>query len=387
MTLPRVAVTKRAVERLESGHLWIYRSDIEQAGGAQGGNIVRVTDKRGTFLGLAFYSSLSQIAIRVFSREDRNPDEVLGERIDLAVALRDRAFPGASAVRLVHGEGDLLPGLVVDRYGDALSIQTLTAATDQRKAWIVERLVARTGAKTVVERNDVPSRRHEGLEQTKGVLLGSLSGPVEYKEGEIRLTADLIEGQKTGAFLDQRENHVMAGDLAHGRALDCFSYHGGFALQLARKATSVVAVESSDKASLQIAENAKRNGLANVETLTANAFDVLRAKSDAREKFDTVVLDPPAFTKSRESLGGALRGYKEINLRAMSLLKPGGLLVTASCSFHVDEQTFIETVQDAARDARRSLQLLEKRGAGRDHPELIGVPETRYLKCLFLRVL
>jgi 23S rRNA (cytosine1962-C5)-methyltransferase len=290
-------------------------------------------------------------------------------------------------VRLVHGEGDLLPGLVVDRYGDALSLQTLTGATEQRSELIIRTLVELTGAKVVVLRNDVSARKHEGLPIEKKVVLGQLDGPVTYQEGRITLTADLMEGQKTGAFLDQRENHIIAGELAHGRALDCFSYMGGFALQLALKAESVVAVDSSEHAVSLIAANAARNGLTNVEPLAINAFDYLRARVEAKESFDTVVLDPPAFTKSRDAIEAAMRGYKEINLRAMRLLRPGGLLVSASCSYHVDEAMFAEMLLAASRDAGRPMQLVEKRGAGRDHPELVGAPETKYLKCFFLRAL
>lgn len=385
--LPLVTVSLKGVRRLVDGHLWIYRTDIEKTVGARPGDAVRVVDPRGAFVGVALWSSRSAIALRMLSRENRPVDELLQERLALAVELRKRIYPDADAIRLVHGEGDLLPGLVVDRYGDALSIQTLTEATDRRKNWFVERLKGLTGATVVVERNDVPARRHDGLEQTKGVLSGTLDGPVAYHEGDIELTADLIEGQKTGAFLDQRENHVLAGELASGRALDCFSYHGGFALQLARRAKQVTAVESSDKASEQIRANAKRNRLDNVDTVLANAFDYLRAQSDAGERYDTIVLDPPAFTKSKDSIPGALRGYKEINLRALSMLKPGGLLVSASCSYHIDEDAFATMLMSAARDAGRSLQLLEKRGAGRDHPVLMGVPETRYLKCFFVRAL
>lgn len=385
--LPLVTVTPKGLRRLVDGHLWIYRTDIQKTVGVQPGDAVRVVDPRGAFVGIALYSSRSAIALRFLSRENRPVEELLLERLRLAVQLRERQYPGVDAIRLVHGEGDLLPGLVVDRYGHALSIQTLTEATDRRKEWFVDRLMELTGATVVVERNDVPARRHDGLDSVKGILRGELSGPINYHEGDIQLSADLVEGQKTGAFLDQRENHILAGWLAHGRALDCFSYHGGFALQLARHAEHVTAVESSEPAAEQIQANARLNGLGNVDTVMANAFDYLRSQADAGERFDTIVLDPPAFTKSKDSIPGALRGYKEINLRAMSMLKPGGLLVSASCSYHIDEGAFGTMLMSAARDAGRFLQLLEKRGAGRDHPVLMGVPETQYLKCFFVRVL
>jgi 23S rRNA (cytosine1962-C5)-methyltransferase len=384
---PTITVLKRGVTRLEGGHLWIYRSDIRPAPAVPGGAAVRAVDEKGRPVGTAFYSAQSQIALRFLSHDDRPAEELLAERLKLAVELRERMFPGVDAVRLVHGEGDWLPGLVVDRYRTALSIQVLTEAMAQRQSWLVERLIQLTGATCVVARNDVTARKHEGLPQTKEVLFGTLPGPIEYREGTITLIADLMEGQKTGAFLDQRENHVLAGDLAWGRALDCFSYNGGFALQLARKAEHVIAVDSSDRAMAELSGNARRNGLTNVDAQLGNAFDFLRAQVDARARYDVVVLDPPAFTKSKDSVEPALRGYKEINLRAMSLLKPGGLLVTSSCSYHVDEARFAGMVLDAARDAGRHVQLLEKRGAGRDHPELMGVPETKYLKCFFVRVL
>lgn len=382
-----VTVTRRGVERVESGHLWIYRSDVKSAAGLEGGEAVRVVDARGWFVGTAFYSSRSQIALRLLSREAHPVDELLAERLRLAVEARDRILPGAEAVRLVHGEGDHLPGLVADRYRHVLVVQTLTQAMERRKQDVVSKLLALTGATVAVERNDVPARRHEGLEPLRGVLVGEPPGTVEYREGEVLLTADPLEGQKTGAFLDQRENHLRAGELARGRALDCFSFEGGFALQLARRATSVTAVDSSERAVEAVRSNAARNGLGNVEAKAANVFDFLRAQSDAGERYDTVVLDPPAFTKSRDSVEAALRGYKEVNLRALTLLRPGGVLVTASCSYHVDEESFSGMLLSAARDAGRSLQVLERRGASPDHPELLGVPETRYLKCFFARVL
>ncbi|MFM2152022.1 MAG: hypothetical protein RL199_457 [Pseudomonadota bacterium] len=387
MQTPSVTVLKRGALRVQSGHPWIYRSDVKDPGPLPGGSAVRVVDERGMFLATAFFSARSQITLRLLSREDRPADDLLVERLKLAVDLRRRLFPEASAVRLVHGEGDLLPGLVVDRYGDALSLQTLTGATEQRSEIIIRTLVELTGAKVVVLRNDVSARKHEGLPLEKRVAVGRLDGPVTYQEGRITLTADLMEGQKTGAFLDQRENHVIAGELAHGRALDCFSYMGGFALQLALKAESVVAVDSSEHAVSLIAANAARNSLTNVEPLAVNAFDYLRARVEAKDAFDTIVLDPPAFTKSRDAIEAAMRGYKEINLRAMRLLRPGGLLVSASCSYHVDEGMFAEMLLAASRDAGRPMQLIEKRGAGRDHPELVGAPETKYLKCFFLRAL
>ena len=386
---PTVVLSKRAMERLAQGHVWIYRSDVAAPQTLAGGEVVRLSDERGWFAGKAFYGSLSQIAVRLLTREDEPIDEeFFVRRLAQAVALRDLTFPDAGrrrACRLVHGEADLLPGLIVDRYADCLSVQTLIEATDARRELFADLLQRLLGPRAIVERNDARVRAHEGLEQRKGMLRGSDPGPVEFLEGEVTLVADLLTGQKTGAFLDQAENRIEAGRYARGRALDCFTYGGAFALQLARRADHVTAVDISEQAAAQGREAAARNGAKNVEFKVANAFDLLRAESEAGERYDTIVLDPPAFAKTKSSVDAALRGYKEINLRAFHLLSPGGLLVTCSCSFHVDEATFERTVLQAASDAKRSVQVVERRGAARDHPTLLGVPETRYLKCLILR--
>jgi 23S rRNA (cytosine1962-C5)-methyltransferase len=265
-------------------------------------------------------------------------------------------------------------------------VQTLTEAADARRDLFATLLEQALRPRAIVERNDVRVRAYEGLPQRKGMLRGQPPGPVEFLEGEVRLVADLLDGQKTGAFLDQAENRVEAGRHARGRALDCFTYGGAFALQLARKAEQVTAVDISEQAAAQGREAAARNGASNLEFKVANAFDLLRDESDRGEKYDTIVLDPPAFAKSKSSLEAAVRGYKEINLRAFHLLSPFGVLVTCSCSFHIDEATFERTVLQAAADAKRTVQVIERRGAARDHPTLLGVPETRYLKCLILRV-
>ena len=386
-----VVLSKRAMERLAQGHVWIYRSDIAAPDALAGGEIVRLTDERGWFAGKAFYGSISQIAVRLLTREDEPVDEeFFVRRLSQAIALRDLTFPDPArqrACRLVHGEADLLPGLIVDRYADCLSVQTLIEATDARRDLFVDLLQRLFAPRAIVERNDVRVRAHEGLEQRKGMLRGSDPGAVEFLEGEVKLVADLPAGQKTGAFLDQAENRIEAGRYARGRALDCFTYGGAFALQLARRANQVTAVDISEQATAQGREAAARNGAKNVEFKVANAFDLLRAESEAGERYDTIVLDPPAFAKTKSSIDAALRGYKEINLRAFHLLSPGGVLVTCSCSFHIDEAIFERTVLQAASDAKRSVQVVERRGAARDHPTLLGVPETRYLKCLILRVI
>ncbi|BDG02636.1 class I SAM-dependent rRNA methyltransferase [Anaeromyxobacter oryzae] len=384
----KVKVTRRGADRLQNGHLWIYRTDVEDVpAGVEAGDVVALVDGRGRFLGKAFWSARSKIALRVVTRDEVPVDEgFLAGRLSDAIALRERAFGDEPFVRLVHGEADLLPGLVVDRYADVAVIQTLVPATDRRKALLADLLANALSLRTVVERNDVRVRELEGLAQVKGVLRGPEPGPLEYREGAVRMKLDVLGGQKTGAFLDQRENHLRAGEYATGRCLDCFSYAGGFALQLARRAERVTAVEMQAPAVALLRENAVLNRAENLEVVESNAFDYLRDRADEEPAFDLVVLDPPAFAKNKDALPAARRGYKEINLRAIQVLKPGGILVTASCSYHLAEDALEGLVLDAANDAGRRVQVLERRGAGRDHPVLLGVPETRYLKCFVLRV-
>jgi 23S rRNA (cytosine1962-C5)-methyltransferase len=384
---PRVTISRRGADRLAGGHLWIYRSDVERPPAAEAGDVVLVADGRGRFLAKAFWSARSQIALRVVTRDEEPVDEAFfARRLSSAIALRERVFGAEPFVRLVHGEADLLPGLVVDRYGDAAVLQTLVPATDRRKALLADLLANALGLRSVLERNDVRVRELEGLAQVKGVLRGEAPGPIEYREGEARMRIDLLAGQKTGAFLDQRENHLRAGEYARGSCLDCFSYAGGFALQLARRAERVVAVEMQATAAALLRENALLNRAGNLEVVEANAFDWLRDRADEGPAFDLAVLDPPAFAKSKDALPAARRGYKEVNLRAMMVLREGGILVTCSCSYHLSEAMLEELVLDAANDAGRRVQVLERRGAGRDHPVLLGVPETRYLKVLVVRV-
>ncbi len=382
-----VTITRRGAERLAQAHSWIYRGDVEkEPAGLESGDVVALKDGRGRFLAKAYWSARSKIALRVVTREDEPVDEAFfAERLATAIALRERVFPGETALRLVHGEADLLPGLVADRYGDVLVLQTLVPATERRKQMIADLLWTALRPRSVVERNDVRVRELEGLAQVKGVVRGEEPGAVEYREGEVRMKLDVLGGQKTGAFLDQRENRLRAGEYAAGHCLDCFSYAGGFALQLARRAERVTAVEMQAPAAALARENAALNRAANVEVVEANAFDWLRDAAERPPEFDMVVLDPPAFAKNKEAIPAARRGYKEINLRALHVLKPGGILVSASCSYHMSEEALEELILDAARDAGRPVQLLEKRGAARDHPVLLGVPETRYLKLFVLR--
>jgi 23S rRNA (cytosine1962-C5)-methyltransferase len=385
--VPEVILTRRGVDRFRQGHPWIYRADLESEPRLEGGEVVRVLDGRGWLQGQAFYSAHSKIALRWLAWDDAEVNaDFFRARIRAADELRRRTLPDETTYRVVHGEADLLPGLVVDRYGDHLSAQFLIRGTDARKDLLADLLVDHFGARGVMERSDVSVRSLEGLEPHKGVLRGEVPPTVPYREGHVLLSADLLGGQKTGAFLDQRENHVLSAEYARGEALDCFAYMGGFALQLATRARRVTAVEISETASAQLKANAQANRLDNLEVVTANAFDFLRDAVDEGGRFDTVVLDPPSFAKNKASVDAALRGYKEVNLRAMQLLNPGGFLITASCTYHVDEAAFEAMLGSAAADARRRVQIVERRGAGRDHPVLLAHPESRYLKCFVLRV-
>lgn len=386
--LPNVVVNRRGTERWQEGHPWIYRGDLAAEPVLLGGEVVRVLDTRGWFLGKAFYSKASKIALRCLTLQDEPVDRAFfARRIAQADALRQRIDQGHTTYRAVHSDADLLPGLVVDRFGDVLSAQFLVKATDDRRELLADLLVEHFGARGVMDRSDVGVRALEGLAARREVLRGEVPEAVPYTEGSITMLADVRAGQKTGAFLDQRENHLLAATYGTGQALDCFAYHGGFALQLARGAAQVTAVEISGPACATLRENATRNGLSNVEAVEANAFDFLRDAVDEGRRFDTIVLDPPSFAKNKDAVQAALRGYKEINLRALQLLTPGGVLMTGSCTYHVDEECFEAMLSSASADAKRRVQIIERRGAPRDHPVLVHLRETRYLKFYVLRVL
>jgi 23S rRNA (cytosine1962-C5)-methyltransferase len=380
----RVKLTHRGVERIQGGHLWVYRSDVS-AIEAGPGALVAVTDARTRPLGFGLYSDRSQIALRLLTRDEQWPASLLRDRVRQALGFRESLRIDATALRLVHGEGDLLPSLVVDRYGDHLVLQTLSQGMDRALDEITAALVEALAPKGILARNDPKVRALEGLAQEVRLLHGEVPERVHVREGPVVFEADLWHGQKTGLFLDQRENREAAARHAHGRALDGFSYNGGFALRIAGACRSVLALDASEAAVDRIRANAALNGATNVEARVANVFDELRDLERAGERFDTIVLDPPAFAKSRPALPKALAGYKEINLRALKLLAPGGVLVTCSCSYHVDEATFGQVVHEAACDARAAVTVVEKRMQGRDHPVLLGVPETYYLKCFVLR--
>ena len=384
---PEVVVTKKGEGRILSGHPWIFRFDIAQAREVPPGALVRVVGSGGRTLGSAFYSSLSEIRLRMVARGQALAEGFLRQRIEAAIRWRETLAPGVVALRLVHGEGDLLPSLVVDRYGDYLVIQTLSQGTDTRKDEIVSILSDLLRPRGILERNDPRVRLLEGLEQKVGLLSGEVPERIEVQENGIVFEVDPWTGQKTGLFLDQRENHLMARSYARGRVLDGFAYNGGFALHVAGQAEEVLAVDVSEGAVARIRANAERNRLTNITALDRNVFDLLREMDDKGERFDTVILDPPAFAKSKDAVEKAGRGYKEINLRALKVLRPGGCLITCSCSYHIHEADFEDILASAAADAGATVSVVEKRRQARDHPVVLGVPETYYLKCFVLRKL
>lgn len=383
--MPPVAViSPKGAERWRTGHPWIYRSDVTSAE-ADPGDLVEVRTERGRPLGLALFSSTSQITLRMLGEGPRDARALFGARLRAALAYRETLAPDGTAYRLVSAEADGLPGLIVDRYADWLVIQTLCQGADRHLGLIVELLTEALTPKGILARNDAKIRRLEDLPEVVEVLTGEVPDLIDIREGGISHQVDVRHGQKTGLFLDQRENHLAAGQYSRGRALDAFAYNGGFALQMARRCESVLALDGSELAVAAIGENARRNGLTNIEPRLANVFDELRELEIARQRFDTIVLDPPAFAKTKATLPKALGGYKEINLRALKLLRPGGILITCSCSYHVDEMLFQDMLLHAAIDARVSVALVEKRLQARDHPVLLGVPETAYLKCVVAR--
>ena len=387
MTHLPVIVSKRGESRVRSGHPWIFKSDVARAAGVAPGSVVRVLGPTGRPLGFAFFSAQSEITLRMIERGDTLSPTFVRDRLLAARAWREAIAPGVEALRLVHGEGDGLPSLIVDRYGEYLVVQTLSQATDTRKAEIVAGLVEIFRPRGILERNDPRVRAHEGLASQVGVLHGEVPETVTVSENGVRLEADLWLGQKTGLFLDQRENHAMAREYAGGRVLDGFTYNGGFGLAVAAKADEVLAVDVSTEAVARVQRNATLNGVTNVTAREANVFDLLHELDGRGERFDTVILDPPAFAKSKSAVEKARRGYKEINLRALKLLRPGGCLITCSCSYHVHEGDLEGILADAAADAGATVSVVEKRRQARDHPILLGVPETYYLKCFVLRKL
>ena len=388
-TLNAVRVNRKAAERLLDGHLWVFASDIIDRGDSQAGDFVKVVDQKGKALGTAHFSSTSQIVLRLLSQHVEPIDEeFFFQRCQAALRFREQIVKNTNAYRLIHAEGDLLPGLIVDRYADYLAIQLLDQGMDRQANEVVAALTRLVAPKGIVARNDVAVRSKESLPLETKVLAGEIPPEIEIAMNGLRLTADLMGGQKTGIFLDQRENYLAVAEYARGgRALDCFTGSGGFALHLAKHSSSVEAVDSS-AAALEIAKkNAVDNQISNIEFREANALQYLPSLVASRRTFDIVVVDPPAFTKSRESVEQAARGYKEINLRALKLLNPSGLLVSCSCSHNMSEAHLFETVAQAALDCGKRLRVLDRRTQAHDHPILLTVPETHYLKCLIFQAL
>lgn len=382
-----IKINRRASDRVAAGHPWIFSSDLTDRGQASPGEAVKVIDPRGRPLGVAHYSSTSQIALRLLTSDIRPIDrDFYLARIHSAEAHRRRFVQNTRAYRVVHAEADLLPGLIVDRYGDYLVMQTLDQGMDAAKATIASCLEEIFQPRGIVARNDAAVRTKEDLPLETTTLAGEVPNFVSLRMNGLELTADLLHGQKTGIFLDQRENYLAAAGYASGRALDCFTSTGGFALSIAPHCESVEAVDSSAAALDRARSNADANNIANIEFREADVFDLLAGYSSARREFSMVILDPPAFTKSRRNLEAAAGAYKEINLRALRLLPPGGILITCSCSHHMSEAALLEVVAQAALDSRRTLRVLERRTQAQDHPILLTVPETLYLKCLVLEV-
>ena len=385
-----VRVNKKGADRVRNGHLWIYRSDVVNVDAA-GGSVVSVKDERGNFIGQALFSDASQIALRFLTQSDEEIDRAWWQRKIREAAGRRNIPPDTNAYRLIYSEGDLLPSLIVDRYNDVLVMQTLSQGADALKSLISEILIEEFNPRAVIERNDARVRQLEGLPLISATVYGNPPPELEILQHGLRFNVEPLGGQKTGSFLDKRENRLAARAAAattkKQRALDCFTFNGAFALHLAKACEKVIGIDISADAVDAARRNAALNDLNNVEFREANVFDALRELEAAGERFDVIVLDPPAFAKNRASLKAAIRGYKEINLRALKLLHAGGVLITCTCSYHVSEELFIEIVNQAAIDAHRRVQVIEKRMQAADHPILLGMPETYYLKCVIARVI
>lgn len=378
-------VNRRGTARWRRGHPWIYRSDLLAAPAVAAG-AVRVLDEQNRLIGSALWSPDSQISLRMLTEDDRRIDaQFWRDRIAAAAAYRKSLKVDSNAYRVVHGEADGIPSLVVDRYGDTLVGQFLSAGLEAFRSDIVAALLDEFSPSGILARNDPAVRAHESLPREIELLHGVVPDEIEVREAHIRYLAAPWKGQKTGAFLDQRENRVRAGQLARGRTLDCFSYHGSFTMHLAAHSAAVTALDSSREALERAEVNAQLNGFTNIELIEGNAFDYLRHQELAGERYDLIVVDPPAFAKRREAVKQALRGYKEVNLRAMRLLEPGGHLCTFSCSFHISTAMFRQMLEEAAADAGRPMRWVETRGQAPDHPEIIQVPESSYLKGAILQ--
>lgn len=385
--LPVVRLTGKGRRWRLSGHPWIYRDDLAEEPALPSGELAAVLDPRGSFLGQAFYSAASRIALRFVTAGDEPVDAAFWEkRLENALAFRRRVVRDTDACRLIFGEADGFPGLVVDNYNGHLAVQTLHPAMERRLPELLELLQHRLTPASITLRHDAEVRLLEGLPLEVKTVYGELPPRVEVREGPVRFLVDVRHGQKTGLFLDQRENRLAAGQLARGRVLDAFAYQGAFALHMAGRADHITLVESSAAALALAEENARLNAVSNLELVRENVFSFLKKAVSEKKQFDTIVLDPPAFAKSRQDRPAAVRGYTELNRLAFQLLNPGGLLVTCSCSYNLREEEFLDLVRRAAVAAGRQARLLERRGAARDHPGLLSLPESLYLKCLFIEV-
>ena len=386
--LPTIKISPRGATRLKQGHIWVYRSDITSTDALPPGSLVTVTDQRGKPFGTALYSSSSQIAIRMLSRDPVSDlSGLIRERIRASIAYRKTIVRDTNAWRLVFSEADLIPGLIVDRYNDILSLQILTQAIDANliREAVISELTEQTNPVAIIERVDPRVRELETLPPRPSGLLQGTKTSTGFTMNGVHFHYDALEGQKTGAFLDQRENYAAAAQYAHGEALDVFCYQGGFALHVAVRCSAVTGVDSSRPA-LEVAEQNATLNQHEIEWIEANAFDLLKDYASTNHLYDTIVLDPPAFAKTKRDLDSALRGYKELNLRALKMLRPGGILITCSCSYHVGQADFLEMLAAAALDAHRTLRLIEVRSQAKDHPVLLNVPETSYLKCVIAYV-
>lgn len=383
--MSKIFVNKKGAKRVRGGHLWIYKSDIVKIEAA-GGDIVSVFDEGKNFIGKAFYSDSSEIALRIFTLKNEEIDKAFWRKKFLDAAnARPKITDKTDSRRLIYSEGDLIPSLIVDDYAGIFVIQTLSQGTEKLKDTFVEILREEFSPAAIVERNDVKVRGRENLPETAGVLYGEVLDEIIIKQDDLKFYVSPLGGQKTGSFLDQRENHFVSRKYAFGRGLDCFTFNGGFALNLSENCETVLALDISEDAVNLAKRNAELNKIENAEFQTVNVFDALRDFESKGEKFDTIVLDPPAFVKSRAALKSAVRGYKEINLRALKLLSENGVLITCSCSYHFSEEIFLQVLEESARDAKRRVHLIEKRMQASDHPVLIGMPETYYLKCFILK--
>ncbi len=386
--LPEVRLTAKGARWQRTGHPWIYRDDLASPPALPGGELAAVLDHHERFLGQAFYSAKSRIALRFLTYGDQQVDRGFwGERLERALAYRDRVAAGADAFRLIYGEADGFPGLVADHYAGHLALQTLHPGMERLLPETIDLLQQRLSPHSITLRHDAEMRALEGLPLEVATVFGELPPLVEVREGGVYFLVDILGGQKTGLFLDQRENRLAAAAYAKGEALDCFAYQGGFALHLARGAERVTLVESSAAALARARENALLNGLDNLEFVKENVFPFLKQAVAGGRRFDLIVLDPPAFAKSRREREGAVKGYLEINRRAMQLLNPGGVLITCSCSYNLSEPEFLEVVRRAGAEAHRQARVIERRGAARDHPALLSLPESLYLKCFILEAM